>query len=162
MAARRGNRIAFVSVTLPLNVRHPLRRLDALPAQPREFKASGRASGNEALMRAMGLLPPLLQDAAARFAASPRAYNLVVSNVPGPRVPVYLLGARCIEAYPVVPLSDGHALSIGMLSLSDALCLGAYWDPDALPEAADLPAALAESTLELSRAAPRRAPRVAA
>jgi diacylglycerol O-acyltransferase len=156
-----GNRIAFVSVTLPLHMRAPLKRLDDIAAQTRAFKAADRASGSEALLGAVGLLPPLLQDAAARFAASARAYNLVVSNVPGPRVPVYLLGARCVEAYPVIPLSDGHALSVGMLSLSDALCVSAYWDPEALPEGEGLPGAIGQSTLELVRASAKRASRAA-
>jgi WS/DGAT/MGAT family acyltransferase len=156
-----GNRIAFVSVELPLHIRAPLKRLDDIAAQTRAFKAADRASGSAALLGAVGLLPPLLQDAAARFAASARAYNLVVSNVPGPRVPVYLLGARCVEAYPVIPLSDGHALSVGMLSLSDALCLSAYWDPEALPEGEALPGAIAQSTLELVRASSKRASRAA-
>ena len=156
-----GNQIAFVSVHLPLHVRDPLRRLDAIAAQTRAFKASGRASGSEALLRTLGVLPPVVQDAAARFAASARAYNLVVSNVPGPRVPVYLLGAELVEALPVVPLSDGHALAIGMLSLRDALCFGVHADPEALPDAGELPGALAAATLELVRAAERRTRRAA-
>jgi hypothetical protein len=157
-----GNRISFVSVDLPLHVRHPLRRLDLIAAQTRGFKAADRAAGNEALLSAVGLLPGPLQDAAARFASSARAYNLVVSNVPGPRVPVHLLGAPCVEALPVIPLSDGHALSIGILSLHDAVCFSAYADPDALPEVFKLPAALSQGVLELVRAAGRRAPRRAA
>jgi WS/DGAT/MGAT family acyltransferase len=156
-----GNRIAFVSVSLPLHVRHPLRRLDLIAAQTRAFKADDRAAGNEAVLKAVGLLPGPLQDAAARFASSGRAYNLVVSNVPGPRVPVHLLGARCVEALPVIPLSDGHALSIGMLSLQDSICFSAYADPEALPEVNQLPGALSQSVLELVRAAGRRAPRSA-
>jgi WS/DGAT/MGAT family acyltransferase len=157
-----GNRIAFVSVTLPLHVRAPLRRLDEVAAQTRAFKNGGRAEGNEALMGALALLPGPLQGAAARLASSARAYNLVVSNVPGPRVPVHLLGARCVEALPVVPLSEDHALSIGMLSLHDALCFSVHADPDALPQARELPGALSAATLEMIRAASRRAPRRAA
>jgi WS/DGAT/MGAT family acyltransferase len=154
-----GNRIAFVSVTLPLHVRAPLRRLDEIAAQTRAFKASDRAAGNEALLGALAVLPGPLQDAAARFASSARAYNLVVSNVPGPRVPVHLLGAACVEALPVIPLSEGHALSIGILSLHDALCFSVYADPEALPDAAGLPGAISAAALETMRAAGRRAPR---
>ena len=62
-------------------------------------------------------------------------YNLVISNVPGPRMPVYLLGAECVEVLPAIPLSDGHALSVGVFSLRDRLCFGAYADPEALPQA---------------------------
>ena len=153
-----GNRIAFVSVTLPLHLRRPSHRLTAINAQTREFKTSGRAEGGEAVLGAVGMLPAPLQARAARLAASPRAYNLVVSNVPGPRVPVYLLGARGVEAFPVIPLSDGHALSIGVCSLHDKLCFGGYADPGALPEVRDLPGALAAATLELDRGSsgPRR------
>ena len=71
-------------------------------------------------------------------------YNLVVSNVPGPRMPVYLLGAECVEVLPAIPLSEGHALSIGVFTLRDSVCFGAYADPEALPQvrrAAGRPAA---------------------
>jgi hypothetical protein len=100
-------------------------------------------------MEAMGMLPEPLKDRAARMAASPRMYNLTVSNVPGPRMPVYLLGALLEEAVPVIPLADGHALSVGIFSFRDRLAFSAYADPDALPEAAELPAALNAAVLEL-------------
>ena len=98
------------------------------------------------------MLPAPLQAPVARYAASPRMYNLVVSNVPGPRVPVYLLGAECVEVLPAIPLSEGHALSIGVFTLRDRVCFGAYADPEALPQARELPAALSVATLELSAA----------
>ena len=81
------------------------------------------------------MLPAALQAPVARYAASPRMYNLVVSNVPGPRMPVYLLGAECVEVLPAIPLSEGHALSIGVFTLRDRVCFGAYADPEALPQA---------------------------
>jgi WS/DGAT/MGAT family acyltransferase len=151
-----GNRIAFVSVTLPVHERRPLKRLAVIHAQTTAFKSDGRAAGGEVILSALGMLPPLAQARAARLAASPRAYNLVVSNVPGPRAPVYLLGARAVEAYPVVPLSDKHALSVGIFSLHDRLCFGAYGDPEALPEIRELPGAISASALELLQARPRR------
>src|SRR5215218_3102539 len=162
-----GNRIAFVFVTLPVDVRDPLARLGAIRAQTAAFKGTGRAEGGEALLAGLGLLPLPLQAPVARFAASPRMYNLVVSNVPGPRAPVYLLGAECVEVLPAIPLSEGHALSVGVFSLRDRLCFGVYADPDALPHAAELPAALSAATLELSAMAaqpvqPQRKPRASA
>ena len=151
-----GNRIAFVSVTLPVHERRPVRRLEAIREQTSAFKAGERALGGEVILGALGMLPPLAQARAARLAASPRAYNLVVSNVPGPRAPVYLLGARAVEAYPVVPLSDRHALSIGIFSLHDRLCFGGYADPEALPQVRELPSALCASVLEILQARPSR------
>jgi WS/DGAT/MGAT family acyltransferase len=145
-----GNRIAFVFITLPVHLRDPLARLQAIRDETAAFKATERASGGEALMSSLGLLPPALQAPVARYAASARMYNLVVSNVPGPRVPVYLLGAECVEVLPAIPLSEGHALSIGVFTLRDRVCFGAYADPEALPQARELPAALSVATLELS------------
>ena len=148
-AASLGNRISFVFIELPVHVRAPAERLAAVHAATSRFKREGRASGGEALLGAIGALPEPLKGRAARFAASPRMYNLTVSNVPGPRMPAYLLGAELMEAIPVIPLSDGHALSIGMFSYRDRITFGAYADPAALPEAADLPAALAEAAIEV-------------
>jgi WS/DGAT/MGAT family acyltransferase len=151
-AAALGNRISFVSVTLPVHQRRPLQRLATIHEATQAFKSGARASGGEVILGALGMLPPMAQARAAKLAASPRAYNLVVSNVPGPRMPVYLLGAEAIEAFPVVPLSDQHALSVGIFSLHDRLCFGAYGDPEALPQVRELPGALSAAALELAGA----------
>jgi hypothetical protein len=162
-----GNRIAFVFITLPVHLRDPLARLRAIRDETAAFKESERASGGEALMSGLGLLPRPLQAPVARYAASPRMYNLVVSNVPGPRMPVYLLGAECVEVLPAIPLSEGHAVSVGVFTLRDRVCFGVYADPEALPQVGELPAALSVATLELSAIAaqpsqPQRKPRAAA
>jgi WS/DGAT/MGAT family acyltransferase len=156
--AAMGNRIAFVFITLPVNVGDPLARLRAIRAETAAFKGTGRAGGGEALLQGLGLLPLPLQAPLARFAASPRMYNLVVSNVPGPRMPVYLLGAECVEVLPAIPLSDGHTLSVGVFSLRDRLCFGAYADPEALPQARELPGAIGAASDELIRASAARRP----
>jgi len=62
-------------------------------------------------------------------------FNLVVSNIPGPPVPLYLDGCELLEAYPVVPLAGHHALSIGMTTVQGKACFGLYADREALPEA---------------------------
>jgi diacylglycerol O-acyltransferase len=165
--AEMGNRIAFVFITLPVHLRDPLERLRAICDETAAFKASERASGGEALMSGLGLLPRPLQAPVARYAASPRMYNIVVSNVPGPRMPVYLLGAECVEVLPAIPLSEGHALSVGVFTLRDRVCFGVYADPEALPQVGELPAALSVATLELSAIAaqpsqPQRKPSAAA
>lgn len=156
-AASLGNRISFVFVDLPVNLHRPLERLETVKAATSAFKRDGRAGGGEALLAALGMLPEPLKDLAARLAASPRVYNLTVSNVPGPRFPVYLLGAELVEAFPVIPLPEGHALSVGIFSYRDILCFSGYADPGALPEVGALPAALNASVLELAGRAARRA-----
>jgi WS/DGAT/MGAT family acyltransferase len=158
-----GNRISFVFIDLPLRASRPQDRLRQVRAQTQEFKHQQRAAGGEALLEALSLMPVPIQRRAARAVASPRVYNLTVSNIPGPREPVYLLGARLADAYPVVPLSEGHALSIGIFSVADRVCFGCYADPRVLPEARSLPEALSAATLELQEtAAPRRPARSAA
>jgi WS/DGAT/MGAT family acyltransferase len=150
-AADLGNRITFAFVELPVDVFSPLRRLEIVRGQTRAFKRSGRPAGTQALVGALGLLPIALRKRAAHAFASPRAYNLVVSNIPGPSDPVYMLGARLDEAYPVVPLSERHALSIGIFSYREHLHFGIYADPEVLHDAAELPAALGMAFRALER-----------
>jgi WS/DGAT/MGAT family acyltransferase len=148
-AAALGNRISFAFIALPLHVEAPLARLVAVSEGTRRFKEAQHAAGHSTLLEAVGRLPEPLKNRAARLAASPRTFNFTASNVPGPRQPVYLLGARLVEAYPVVPLSEGHSLSIGMFSYCDRFFFGCYADPEALPDCGRLPRALAAARAEL-------------
>jgi hypothetical protein len=150
--AELGNRISLVFVDLPLHLSTARARLERVRRDTAAFKSSGRADGAGAVLSALGLLPDPLRGAAARAVGSPRVYNLTVSNIPGPRLPVYMLGAELVEAHPVVPIAEGHALSIGVFSHRDHLFFGLYADPDALPQVRDLPAALGASLLALERA----------
>lgn len=124
---------------------------------PVSLRPSGRAEATGNLVRGLGILPPVVRDRAARAAGSSRIFNLTVSNIPGPRFPLYMLGSKLAEAYPVVPIPEDHALSIGIFTNLDRLFFGIYADPEALPDAADLPGALSVSLLQLSQAAPRDA-----
>jgi hypothetical protein len=82
-------------------------------------------------------------------------YNLAVSNVPGPRVPLYAAGAMVAEIYPVIPNSDGHAIAIGVLTYRDTLHFAAYVDPTALPEAPALAGLFRNAVTELEHAVGR-------
>ena len=79
-----------------------------------------------------------------------------MSNVPGPPVPLYAAGAQVTSVFPVIPLSDGHALSIGVLSYSGALHFTAYADPVTLPEARELPTLLSMALVEMMEACEER------
>ena len=148
-----GNRIAFAFVDLPVEEPEPLRRLALVQQRMDEVKASGRTAGSDLLMRAVvGQLPGPLKDRAARLAAGPRLYNLTVSNVPGPQRPLYAAGMRVESIHPVIPLSDGHALAIGVLSYDGSLQLAAHLHPGALPEAAGLPGLVRSALGELEAA----------
>lgn len=148
-----GNRISFVFVELPVHLHRPADRLARIQQATARFKSSDRASGGEAILGALGLLPDPLRDAAAKLAASPRMYNLTVSNVPGPRFPVYLRGCELLEAAPVIPLPDRHALSVGIFTYRDQVTFSGYADPSALPDVRHLPAALGLAMTQLDQLA---------
>jgi diacylglycerol O-acyltransferase / wax synthase len=150
-----GNRITFAFVDLPLSEPDAGRRLAIVRARTEELKASGRIAGSDVLLRSMVQLPGFLKERAARLAASPRMYNLAVSNVPGPRVPLYAAGAKVSEIYPVIPISDGHAIAVGVLTYRDALHFAAYVDPDALPDAPQLGSLFRDAIVELEHAVAR-------
>ena len=130
-----GNRITFIFVELPASTPDPLDRLHRVNHATRTRKEAGVPEHADAALQALAHAPRTVQKAAAHALASPRVYNLVVSNIPGPRIPMYLMGCRLREAYPVVPLSDGHALSVGMTTIGDDACFGLYADPEGLPDA---------------------------
>ena len=156
-----GNRITFMFVELPASSPAPLDRLWRVSETTRARKESGVPEDADAALQALAHVPRPLQKAAAHALASPRVYNLVVSNIPGPRIPMYMCGCRLREAYPVVPLSDRHALSIGMTTIGDDACFGLYADPETLPDAdllaLDLHAAIDElrATMEPWQTPPR-------
>jgi diacylglycerol O-acyltransferase / wax synthase len=144
-----GNRISFAFIDLPLDAHSPAERLERVHAATAAFKRGERPAGAEAVLSALGHLPDPLRGTAARFAASPRVYNLTVSNIPGPRFPLYMLGAELLESHPVVPIAEGHALSIGLFSYRGRLHFGLYADPYAFPQVRELPAALDSSLVDL-------------
>jgi WS/DGAT/MGAT family acyltransferase len=146
-----GNRISFAFINLPVDERHPHTRLELVNLQTAEFKRSGRAEATENLVRGLGVLPPAVRERAARAAGSPRVFNLTVSNIPGPSFPLYMLGSELAEAYPVVPISEGHALAIGIFTNRDQVFFGIYADPEALPDVGRLPAALGTALEELGQ-----------
>jgi diacylglycerol O-acyltransferase len=150
-AGAQGNAISFLFVDLPVQSR-PAERLRIVNARMRALKDDGRIAGSEQVMKMLGLLPGPLQGQAARLAASPRLYNVTVSNVPGPRVPLFLAGARVRSILPVIPIPDRHALAIGALTYENRLHLSAYLDPETLPRAGGLPIMLADAFHELELA----------
>jgi diacylglycerol O-acyltransferase len=144
-----GNRISFVFVDLPCDEPDPVGRLEAVHLRMSERKEAGDPEGADFAMQAVRYVPRTLQRVVSRLIASPRTFNLTVSNIPGPRDSMYMLGCRLEEAYPVVPIADQHALSIGMTTVRDEACFGFYADREALPDADRLAAAVDASVDEL-------------
>jgi diacylglycerol O-acyltransferase len=137
-----GNRIAFAFIELPLHSDSAEGRLRRVHQATSAFKRSQRPEGSHTVLSALGMLPNPLKDLAARFAASPRSYNVTISNIPGPTDPLYMLGARLEEAFPVVPLAEEHALSVGVFGYLNQAHFGFYADPAALPDVHHLPEAI--------------------
>ena len=150
-----GNSISGYFVELPVGEDDPLRRLAAVSAAMDEHKASGRAVGASTLIRLAGLAPPTLHSLGVRLASqfSSHAYNVLVTNVPGPPRPLYAMGARMLDMYPVVPLAGGQAVSIGITSYDGGMHYGLNADRDALPDVDVLAEAMPEALAELKAAA---------
>jgi diacylglycerol O-acyltransferase len=147
-----GNRIAMVAIELPVHLADAQERLMFVRTRTRHLKDSGRAEGTYTLMRAGGLIPAWLRSPVVRLLASPRVFNLTVSQSPAPRDALHMLGCEMEEVYSVVPIADRHALAIGMIRYRRELFFGCYADPDALPEIHDLPGLLEAEMLELGAA----------
>jgi diacylglycerol O-acyltransferase len=130
-----GNRISFLFVDLPCDEPDPVRRLRDVHLEMSEQKDAGVPDGAEAALDAVRFLPRTLQHMASRLIASPRTFNLTVSNIPGPRETMYMRGCELEAAYPVVPIADEHALSIGMTTIKDRACFGLYAAQQCMPDA---------------------------
>jgi diacylglycerol O-acyltransferase / wax synthase len=144
-----GNRISFVFVDLPCDEPDPIRRLQNVHLQMSEHKDAGIPEGGDAAMAAVKYLPRPAQHALTRRIASPKTFNLTVSNIPGPREPMYMLGCELEAAYPVVPIADEHALSIGMTTVRDEACFGLYAACESLPDSDRLAESIEASVDEL-------------
>ncbi len=143
-----GNHISFVFVELPCNEPDALSRLYRVHATMSARKRDGEPEGADLALKLAEHTPGVVQHAISRMIASPRMFNLVVSNIPGPAAPTYMLGCPLQAAYPVVPLSDRHAVSVGMTTIGEHACFGVYADRQALPDpsrlAGDIDDALSE------------------
>ncbi|MDJ0847266.1 MAG: wax ester/triacylglycerol synthase family O-acyltransferase [Myxococcota bacterium] len=133
-AGAMGNRVTFLVADLPVAERDPRRRLERVVEITRKLKRSKQVAGMDLLERVSDQVMPWLFEEFARLGYSQRAYNMVVTNVPGPRVPLYMEGAPLQEIYPVVPIFAKQALNIGLFSYHGGLYWGFNADWDALPD----------------------------
>jgi diacylglycerol O-acyltransferase len=146
-----GNRVSSYFVDLPVGESNPAMRLHQVSFAMRGHKESGQSVGADALVQLSGFAPPTLHSLGARVASglSRRLFNLVVTNVPGPQFPLYAAGARMLEMYPVVPLSKGQAVSVGLTSYDGGVYYGLNADRDAMPDVDVLAGLIEESLAEL-------------
>ncbi len=153
---RPGRRVTKWVVDLPVWERDPAKRLEQIRAQTRRLAAAtpireARALSGETEWRATRLL-----TVGARSVSRRSENHLTLVNVPGPQQPLYLRGARLLEAYGQTPLAENHALSISVMSYDGKLCWGLNADFDRLHDLDRMASALASSLRELRSAAARR------
>ena len=130
-----GNRISFVFFELPCDLPNPLDRLEAVHAATSQRSDDGQAEDLDAAFRALALAPSPVRRVLAHAFAHPRMSNLTISSVPGPAVARYMHGCRLREVHSAVPLSERHALSIGVVMTAGRVCFGIYADAETLPDA---------------------------
>jgi diacylglycerol O-acyltransferase / wax synthase len=148
-----GNQVAAMWAPLPVGVKNPAECLQQIARAMEDLKKSGQAVGARVLTNLAGFAPPTILSQAARLQARQRFFNLVVTNVPGPQFPLYVLGRRLQVLYPVVPLARRQALGIAVMSYDGHLGFGLLADFDALPELESLALELKWAIASLARAA---------
>jgi hypothetical protein len=113
--------------------------LEEVKQKTAELKRSEQARAASLVIEATGWTPPTINRLLAEAISRPLTWNLVISNVPGPQMPFYLLERKLAEVYPCVPLSpQGHALSIGVVSYNGKVFFGLTGDRDALADLDEL------------------------
>ncbi|MFN2587811.1 MAG: wax ester/triacylglycerol synthase family O-acyltransferase [Actinomycetota bacterium] len=148
-----GNRVASMWAPLPVYEPDARRRLETITATMGDLKQSGQAVGAQVLASLGEYAPPTIVAQAARLVARQRAFNLVVTNVPGPQIPLYTLGREMKEVYPVLPLADNTTLGVALLSYNGTIGFGLLGDYDTAPDLAVLAEGIEKSIAELSSVA---------
>ena len=148
-----GNRVAAMYAPLPVGIDDPRAVFDIVSRAMKGLKESGQAVGAQALVQLADFAPPTIMSQAARLQPRQRFFNLVVTNVPGPQAPLYLLARELTAFYPVVPLARHQALGIAVMSYNGRLGFGLLGDYDAMPDLAAVKAALEAAIADLARAA---------
>jgi len=148
-----GNRVAAMWAPLPVGVVDPVARLRRVSEAMAGLKESGQAVAAQVLTQLSGFAPPTIMAQAARLQARQRVFNLVVTNVPGPQFPLYVLGRQLNAMYPMVPLAENTALGIAIMSYDGQLNFGLTADRDALSDLEVLAEELSGAIEELVAAA---------
>jgi diacylglycerol O-acyltransferase / wax synthase len=143
-----GNRISAMMAPLPVWCEDPVERLRLVTEAMGDLKGSGQAVGAEILTRITDFAPTTIASQAARLQPAQRFFNLVITNVPGPQFPLYVLGRRMESIFPMVPLARRQALCVGIMSYDGKVNFGLVGDFDAMADlesfGLDLEAAIEE------------------
>ena len=154
-----GNRIAAMRGPLPVYVEDPVARLAVVREAMDGLKDSKQAVGAEVLAGVQSFAPPTVLAQASRINFSTRLFNLIVTNVPGPQFPLYLLGRELQEIFPIAFLPRDHALAVAIMSYNGGIDFGLLGDYDAMPDLDEFGSHLDAALGELVAAAKPKRPR---
>lgn len=129
-----GNQVGGLLLRLPIGIADPVERLRAIADTTARLKRRREAATSDLLMAVADILPAPITERLTRFGDRQRVVNLVVTNVPGPPVPLYCLGARMLDVFPVVPLGPNLPVGLAVLSYDGALNIGITADPGQVPD----------------------------
>jgi diacylglycerol O-acyltransferase / wax synthase len=148
-----GNRLAAMRAPLPVYIEDPVRRLQAVSRAMHGLKQSKQALGAEVITRFNDFSPPTLLAQAARINFSTRLFNLVVTNVPGPQMPLYVLGRELEDIFPVGFLPPHQALFVAIMSYNGGVNFGLLADYDSMDDVEVIAEGIERSIAELAEAA---------
>ncbi|HEX6025427.1 MAG TPA: wax ester/triacylglycerol synthase family O-acyltransferase [Solirubrobacter sp.] len=154
-----GNRIVVMRGPLPVYVEDPVARLRVVRQAMADLKESKQAVGAEVIAGLEALAPPTILAQASRLQFSTRLFNLLVTNVPGPQFPLYVLGRELQDLFPIAFLPENQALAVAVMSYNGRMDFGLLGDYDAMPDIEFVADALRESLAELVEAAGGGKPR---
>ena len=148
-----GNKITSLFVHLPVVEPEAAHRYELTRGEAESLKSGNQAVGGETLLDITGVAPPVVHGMLARSLFASRLFNVTVTNVPGPQIPLYALGAKLREIHPLVPIAAEHALGIAVISYDGQLVFGVNADRDTVPDVAVLVEGIRESLTELQQLA---------
>jgi len=157
-----GNRLTVMRGPLPVYINDPVARLRFVKRAMDGLKESKQAVGAATLAAVNNLAPPTILAQASRLNFSTRLFNLIVTNIPGPQLPLYVLGRELEDLFPVAFLPKGHALAVAIMSYNGGIDYGLLGDYDALEDIEVIADGIEAALAELVAAAKRKPERVAA
>ncbi|TMM01465.1 MAG: wax ester/triacylglycerol synthase family O-acyltransferase [Actinobacteria bacterium] len=156
-----GNRLTAMRGPLPVYITDPVARLRFIRQAMDGLKESKQAVGAATIAAVNNLAPPTILAQASRIQFSTRLFNLIVTNIPGPQFPLYVLGRRLEDLFPVAFLPQHHALAVAIMSYDGGIDYGLLADYDALPDIDVFAEGIEESLAELLQAARTKSARAA-
>jgi WS/DGAT/MGAT family acyltransferase len=148
-----GNKITSLFVHLPVSIADPIERYATQVAEAETLKSGSQALGSTTLIDLTKHAPPVIHSFIARSLFATRLFNVTITNVPGPQFPLYALGSRMLEIWPLVPLASDHSVGLAVLSYDGTLYFTLNADRESMPDLEVLMSGMRDSFEELREAA---------